>query len=70
MKNLFKDKKFLSFKDMTKKDYGRNAIIGLLAGYVLNIDHFIIINVIGDMAALLGFICGIIWIYKVIMKAK
>lgn len=61
-------KRFLSFKEMTRKDYGRNAIIGLLAGYVLNIDGYLVVGVIGDVVALLGLICGLVWLYRTITK--
>lgn len=53
---------------MTKKDYGRNFAIGILSGYVFNIDNIPIVGTIGDILALLGVICGFIWIYKTIKE--
>ncbi|OGI73009.1 hypothetical protein A3D42_03045 [Candidatus Nomurabacteria bacterium RIFCSPHIGHO2_02_FULL_41_18] len=61
-------KRFLSFKQMTRKDYGRNAITGLLGGYVLSIAGYPLFEVIGSIVALLGLICGLVWLYRTITK--
>lgn len=56
-------KYFLSFKMMTRKDFGKNAIIGLLGGYVLSIAGYWVVEFIGGIVALFGLICGVVWIY-------
>ncbi len=70
-------KRFLSFKDMTKKDYGKNAIIGLLGGGVLNMPHLtsikelgIILGVLGGIISIVGLYCGIIWLYKTVSESE
>ena len=56
--------KFLSSKDWTRKDWGRNAITGLLGGFILASSGIIFIEVIGSVVSLLGLVCGLVWIYK------
>lgn len=59
-------KRFLSFKNMSRKDFGRNAIIGFLGGGIMSMSGIVIIEIIGSVLSLLGLICGVIWLYKFI----
>jgi hypothetical protein len=51
--------KWWEFRRMGKKEYGYNAILCLLLGFILK-------GVVGDTIALVGLISGIIWVIKVI----
>ena len=62
--------KFTSFKDMTRKDYGRSAITGLLGGEIIRNTNILIFEILGSIIAFLGLICGIVWLYRVIKKIK
>ena len=68
--DFMKGKKFLSVKDWSRNDYGRNAITGLLGGAIVGSSHIVIFSVIGDLLVLLGLICGVVWIYKSISGRK
>lgn len=61
---------FLSMKDWTKADYGRNAITGLLGGAIIGKSSFIIFATVGDLLFLLGALCGVVWIYKLFAERK
>jgi hypothetical protein len=54
-------KKWYQPRKMDRREYGYTAIIGLLAGGVMR-------GVVGDVLALAGMICGIIWIYLMIRQ--
>lgn len=59
--------KFISTKDWTTKDYGKNAVMALIAGGVaaqLNTGFFFV-PIIADIIILTGFILGIFWFYRV-----
>lgn len=58
--------RFGSFKNMSRKDFGRNAIIGILGGGVVGMNGIPIIEVIGSILSLLGFTYGVIWLYRLI----
>lgn len=47
-----------------KREFGYTAIVGLLAGPIL------IKGAIGDVVALFGLICGIVWIYKTVQEKR
>ena len=59
-------KRFLSLKDMTRKDFGRNAVIGILGGGLSYSSGYVIMQVLGSVISLAGFICAVIWLYRVI----
>ncbi|KND49533.1 MAG: hypothetical protein AB203_00430 [Parcubacteria bacterium C7867-008] len=60
----------LSVKDWTRNEYGRNALIALLGGLVLNMSGYTIGEVFGSILALLGFGLGVIWAYLKISKKE
>ena len=64
-------KKYLPYKKFTQKDLGRNAIIGILGGYMCSSGNYgIIISVIGFILTWVGFAFGAIWILRIIFKSK
>ena len=63
-------KGFVSMKEWGRKEYGKNAIIGLLGGYIASISGILIIEVIGDVLMLVGLILGLVWIYKTVKEKK
>ena len=67
----------MNFKNMTRKDYGKNALTGILAGGILNMAHLtesplinISLSIFGSVLSVLGFLCGLIWIYRIIRKIQ
>ena len=57
-----------SEKDWTTKDWGRNAIIGILGGGILGRSGIIVWEVVGDVVGTLGLICAIYWIVRKVQK--
>lgn len=62
--------KFISFKDFNRRQWGKNAIIGLLGGGVLGMSGILLVEIIGGIVSLMGVICGIIWIKKIVGKEQ
>ena len=66
--------RYLSVRDWTQKDYGRNAITGILGGAIISSVNSAITHVVGGFLVILGLVCGLVWIYKSIsarvQKAK
>jgi hypothetical protein len=62
---------FLSFSKMTRRDYGRAALTGILAGIVLQMGGTsIFVRIICDVLFLVGLILAIVWLYKTIQEKR
>ncbi len=62
-------RKFLSFRDMTRQDYGKAAITGLLGGYIVSIaTNMTLLHALGGLISLLGLICGLVWLYRLLLR--
>lgn len=62
-------RKWYQLQKMTKKEYGKTAASGLLAGYVFSaFGGSIIMQVVGDTLALASLICGVVWIVLTIKE--
>jgi hypothetical protein len=57
------EKGFLTFKGLTRREWGRKAVIGLLAGFVLESTHILIVGIIGDVFSIVGLIAFFVWVY-------
>lgn len=45
--------------------WGKNAVTGLLGGFIIAKAYPILfLEMIGQVIALAGLVCGIVWIYK------
>lgn len=60
--------KYKSTKEFTTSDWGKMAVTGLLAGGISTFVHSILIQVLLDIASLLGFVSLVVWIYRKITK--
>lgn len=57
--------KYTSDQKWATKEWGRNALIGLLVGGVLTqFNPSPLFQVFIDMAVIAGMVCGVVWIYK------
>lgn len=57
-------------KEWTRKDYGKNALLGVLMGVIGNMSGIIFVEIIGDVLLLAGIVFGIIWISKTIKEKQ
>lgn len=62
------NRKIFTWKNWNRKEYGRNAIIGMLGGGIAYQSGIVIIQSIGSVISVLGLICGLIWIYRIITR--
>jgi hypothetical protein len=63
--------KFHSVKDWTRKDWGKNALTGILASAAFSMFNVgIVFRVILDLVLLFGVVCFFVWVYLGIRKPK
>ncbi len=46
---------------MDRREYGYTAVVGWLGGYIIG-------GVVGEVLALAGFVCGVVWIVLTIQE--
>jgi hypothetical protein len=61
-------KKFISLKDMARKDYGKASITGILGGLIFGNNSNIFLSIIGGVVFMFGLYCGVVWLYRLILK--
>jgi len=54
-------KKWWQFRKMDRREYGYTAVVGWLGGYIIG-------GVVGEVLALAGFVCGVVWIVLTIQE--
>ncbi|OHA84405.1 MAG: hypothetical protein A2937_01550 [Candidatus Yonathbacteria bacterium RIFCSPLOWO2_01_FULL_47_33b] len=63
--------KFYSFRNRSRKEWGRDAVIGILGGYVITIAlDAELFKALGSIISLLGFLCSVVWVIKTISPKK
>lgn len=65
------NKKIAIFRGLSRREYGRNAILGLGFSAVLQMNNTnLFLDIISTGLGLLGLVYGVVWIYKIITKSK
>lgn len=61
--------KYKSIKNFSTTDWGKVAIIGILAGMISSVaDGYIIFQIILDVCGVFGFIALCVWVYRKVNK--